>query len=126
MQDTVKDADYRGDLALLTNMPAQAISQLHSLEQAAESIGLYVNANKTEFMCFKWEGTISMLSGRPIKLADKFTHLSSNLLSTESYETGFLPSCGCVSTTVWMHYMEKKLDGNYKRMLHTILNISWK
>ena len=28
-----------------------------SLEQAAGSIGLNVNANKTEYMCFKLKGT---------------------------------------------------------------------
>ena len=36
--------------------PAQDESLLHSLEQEAEGIGLYVNTNKTEFMCFKREG----------------------------------------------------------------------
>ena len=45
---------------------------------------------------------------------------------------GFLPSSGCVNTTVWMHHMvadktyriEKKLDRNCTRMLQTILNKS--
>ena len=46
------DADYAGDLALFTNIPIQAESWLHSLEQATGSISLYVNANKTEFMFF--------------------------------------------------------------------------
>ena len=39
---------------------------------------------------------------------------------------GFLPSCGCVKTTVWMQYMKKKLDGNYTRMQRDILRKSWK
>ena len=33
---------------------------------------------------FKWEGTISCLSSRPLMLIDKFTYLGSNILSTES------------------------------------------
>ena len=35
----------------------------------------------------------------------------------------FLPSCGHVDTAIWMHTkcMEKKLDGNYTRMLQAIL-----
>ena len=39
--------------------------------------------------------------------------------------------CSCVSTTVRLHHkdlkiQEKKLDGNYTRMLHVVLNKSWK
>ena len=54
----ITDADYVGDMVLLTNTPAQAKTMLHSLEQAAAGIGLHVNADKTEYMCFnqstKW------------------------------------------------------------------------
>ena len=43
----------------------------------------------------------------------------------------FLPSSGCVDTdgcTIWMltKHMEKKLDGNYSRMLRAVLNKSWR
>ena len=41
--ETMTDAD---DLVLLTNTPAQAKSQQHSLEQAARCIGIYMSANK--------------------------------------------------------------------------------
>ena len=43
----LEDADHADDLTLLTNTPALAKSLLHSLEQVAGGIGLYVNANKT-------------------------------------------------------------------------------
>ena len=33
--------------------PAKAKSLLHNLEQAAGDIGIYVNANKTDFICFR-------------------------------------------------------------------------
>ena len=36
----------------LPNTPTQAESLLHSLAQAASDIGLYVNADKTENMCY--------------------------------------------------------------------------
>ena len=49
---TITDADYTDDIALLANTPAQAKTLLHSLEQAAAGIGLYVNADKMECMCF--------------------------------------------------------------------------
>ena len=45
---TIMDVDYANDIALLANTPAQAESLLHSLEQAAGTIGLHVNADKTE------------------------------------------------------------------------------
>ena len=48
---------------------------LHSLERAAASIGLYVNAHKTEYMCYNQTGDISTLEGTPLKLVDKFTYL---------------------------------------------------
>ena len=50
--EIITDADYADDLLLLANTPSQAKSLLHSLEQAARGIGLYVNLDKTEFMCF--------------------------------------------------------------------------
>ena len=71
--------------ALFPNTPAQAESQQHDLEQAAGGIGLYMNVNKTEFMCFKQEGDISTLSRGPLKLVDKFIYLDSNISSNESY-----------------------------------------
>ena len=43
---TITDADYADDIALLPNSLAQAESQLHSLERAAGGIDLHVNAEK--------------------------------------------------------------------------------
>ena len=45
--------DYTDDLAALENTPAQAESRLVCLEQPVGAIGFNMNANKTEFMCFK-------------------------------------------------------------------------
>ena len=47
------DADYTDNLALLTNTLAQVEFLLHSLGQAAGGIDLLVNADKSEFMCFR-------------------------------------------------------------------------
>ena len=44
--------DYIDDIALLANTPTQTATLLHSLEWAAGGIGLYVNADKMEYMCF--------------------------------------------------------------------------
>ena len=80
---TITDADYADDIAILANTPNQAETLLHSLEQAtAASIGLYVNAHKTEYMCYNQTGDISTLDGTPLKLVDKFTYLGSSVAST--------------------------------------------
>ena len=77
------DVDYGDDIALLANTPAQAESLLHSLEWAAASIGLHVNVDKIEYMCFNQSGDISTLKGGSLKLVEKFTYLRSSVLSTK-------------------------------------------
>ncbi len=79
---TITDADYADDLALPTNTPNQAETLLHSLERAAAGIGLHVNANKTEYMCYNQH---CPLDGASLKLVDKFTYLGSSVSSTEKY-----------------------------------------
>ena len=69
---TITDADYADDIAILANTPDQAETLLHSLERAAASIGLHVNAHKTEYMCYNQTGDISTLKGTPLKLLDKY------------------------------------------------------
>ena len=152
---TITDADYTDDIALLANAPAQAETLLHSLEQAAADIGLHVNAHKMEYMCFNQTGDISTLNGSSLKLVDKFTYLGSSVSSTKTdintwlaktwtainrlsviwksdltdkMKCTFFPSSGRVETTAWMltKCIEKKLDGNYTRMLRLILDKTWK
>ena len=155
---TITDADYADDIAILTNTPDQAETLLHSLERAAASIGLYVNAHKTEYMCYNQTGDISTLEGTPLKLVDKFTYLGSSVESTEKdietrltkawtainrlsiiwksdltdkMKRSFFQAAvtsillyGCTTWTLTKR-LEKKLDGNYTRMLRAILNKSW-
>ena len=47
----IMDVDYADDIALLSNKHVLVKSLLHSLEWAADGIGLHVNADKTEYMC---------------------------------------------------------------------------
>ena len=62
-QKCITVVDYADDLALFANTPAQAKSLQQSLEQVAESICFYVNANKTDFLCSKQKEAIFTLSG---------------------------------------------------------------
>ena len=68
---------------ILANIPNQAETLLHRLEQAAAAIGLHVNAHKTKYMCFNQTGEFSTLDGTSLKLVDKFTYLGSSVSSTE-------------------------------------------
>ena len=67
---TITDVDYAGDIALLANKSAKAKTLLYSLERAAASIGVHVNAHKTEYMCFNQTGDISTQNGSSLKLVD--------------------------------------------------------
>ena len=155
---TITDADYADDIAIQANTPDQAETLLHSLERAAASIGLHVNAHKTEYMCYNQTGDISTLEGTPLKLVDKFTYLGSSVESTErdietrltkawtainrlsiiwksdltdkmkrSFFQAAVTSILLYGCTTWTltKGLEKKLDGNYTRMLRAILNKSW-
>ena len=142
---TITDAEYADDIAILANTPDQAETLLHSLERAATSIGLYVNAHKTEYMCYNQTGDISTLEGTPLKPVDKFTYLGSSVESTETRLTkawtainrlsiiwksdltdkmkrSFFQAAvtsillyGCTTWTLTKR-LEKKLDGNYTRI----------
>ena len=79
----ITDSDYADDIAILANTPNQAETLLHSLERATTGIGLYVNAHKTEYMCYNQTGDISTLEGTYPKLVDKFTYLGNSVSSTE-------------------------------------------
>ena len=59
-------------------------SFLHSLEQAAKGISLFVNSDKKEFMYFNPDGTISSSNGKPLTSLNLFIYLSSTISSTET------------------------------------------
>ena len=156
---TITDADYADDLALLANTPNQAETLLHSLERAAAGIGLHVNANKTEYMCYNQTGNITTLDGASLKLVNKFTYLGSSVSSTEKdidtqltkawtaidrlsiiwksdltdkMKRSFFQAAvvsillyGCTTWTLTKR-LERRLDGNYTRMLRAVLNKSWR
>ena len=151
---TITDADYADDIAILANTPNQAETLLHSLERAAAGIGLHVNAHKTEYMCYNQTGDITTLDGTSLKLVDKFTYLAAekdintrltrawtaiDRLSiiwksdlTDKMKSSFFLAAvvsillyECTTLTLTKR-LEKKLDGNYTRMLRAILNKSWR
>ena len=71
-------------IVLLANTPTQARTLLYSLEQAAGSIDLYVNADKTEYTFFNQRVDLSSINGGSLKLVDKFTYLESSISTIEN------------------------------------------
>ena len=113
---TITDADYADDIAILANTPNQAETLLHSLERAAASIGLYVNAHKTEYMCYNQTGDISTLDGTPLKLVDKFTDLGSSGSSTEKdIDTRLTKAWTAINwlSFIWKSYLTDKMKRSF-------------
>ena len=79
------DADFADDLAILSNTFPHAEHPLHALEKHAATIGLYVNAKKTEAMNFDQANNIMIkaVNGEPLKNVDNFVWLGSEISSTE-------------------------------------------
>ena len=65
------EPDYGDDVVFLANTSTQADFLLHSFEQAIRGNGVYVNANKIEFMCFIQ--VIFTWNGKLLKLVDQCT-----------------------------------------------------
>ena len=81
---TITNADYTDDIALLANTSAQAKTLLHGQERAPACIGLHFNAYKTEYISFNQRGNISTVNSSSLKLVDKFTYQGSSGSLTET------------------------------------------
>ena len=103
---------------------------------------LYVNAHKTEYMCYNRTGDISTLDGTPLKQVDRFTYQGSSVASTEkdidtrltkawtainrlsiiwkSDLTDKMKRSGHIDTAIWVHYMDsnKTAREEARRQLH--------
>ena len=60
------DTDYADNIVLLANTPTQTEALLYSLEQVVGGIGLHMNADKMEYMCFN-QGVISTQNSGSLK-----------------------------------------------------------
>ena len=116
------------------------------MERAAAGIGLHVNAHKTEYMCYNQTGDTSTLDRTPLKLVGKFTYSVSSTekdnrhaanermdsyrsdLTDKMKRSFFQAAVGycCYGCRILLLRLEKKLDGNYTRMLQAILNKTWR
>ena len=153
---TITDADYADDIAILANTPNQAETLLHSLEHAAAGISNahkteYMCYNQSgdistldgtslklvdKFICLG-DSVSSTEKGIDTRLTKAWTVIDrlsiiwkSDL--TDKMKRSFFQAAvvsillyGCTTWTLTKR-LEKKLDGNYTRMLRAILNKSWR
>ena len=125
------NADYADDIVLLVNTFAQAESLLHCLEKAAGSIGLHVNAVKTEFMCFNQNQTrdISTLTGSSLKLVEKFIYLGSRDSSTENDINKRLAKVWSVIdrlSVIWKPDLSDKIKHIFSKQQSCHLTLTWR
>ena len=143
------DADNTDDITLRANAPNQSESLLHSLKQSGGGIGLHMNSDKIEHMCFNWEWDTSTLNRGFLKLVEKFMYLGRGISSTDN-ETKMRPAkawtaidklltimksdrsdklkqffstSGCVNSTIWMQEIrtDKAYREKARRELHKML-----
>ncbi|CAM1311015.1 Uncharacterised protein r2_g2141 [Pycnogonum litorale] len=78
------DVDYADDLAVLADVLKYATFLLHSIERTSKEIGLYLNADKTEFICLNQDASEGMksLNGDKIKQVEDFRYLGSYIATT--------------------------------------------
>ena len=112
----ITEPDYTDDIALLSNTPVLAENQLHSLERAAACIGLHVNAEKTEYMCFTQRSDVCTLNGSSLKLVDKFTCLGSRVSSTEKDINTLLAKALIAIGRLWFIWKSNLSDTIKRRM----------
>ena len=80
--EKITDIDYADDLTITSDNLQNATKLLHSIEEAAQETGLYINPKKTKFITYNVEGQMSSLSGSKIKHVSSFVYLGSNIHST--------------------------------------------
>ena len=86
--------------------------------KAAGCIGLRVNADKTEYICFNQNQIrdISTLTRTSLKLLDNFTYLGSSLSSIENdINTRLAEACSAIDrlSVIWKSYLSDKIKPNF-------------
>ena len=81
------DTDFADEIALISNCLKNAQALLHSLESAANCVGLYLNETKTEYINHSQNNNtiseIKTLNNRVLKQVDDYKYLGSYVSSSE-------------------------------------------
>ena len=119
LPQSITDADYADDIALLANTPVQAEFLQHSLERVTGGTGLHVNSDKAEYMCFNQRSDISSLNGLSLKLVDEFTYQWSSISSTENgINTRLAKAWIAIDrlSVIWKIDMPDKIKFNFSKL----------
>ena len=85
--EKLADVEFADDVALITESIKQAQEFLHSLEEAANAVGLHMNESKTKYLCVNTPRPIPAplvsSSGRVLEEVDDFVYLGSWIASSE-------------------------------------------
>ena len=80
----IMDTEYADDLCLISETLAQAQEFLKWVEEAAAEVGLSINENKTEYMCFNQTGNkLTSMSDKELNIVSDFVYLGSWINTTE-------------------------------------------
>ncbi len=114
---TITDADNADNIDLLANTPNQAETLLHSFTYLGSSVASTEKDIDTR-LTKAWTAINRLLIIWKSDLTDKMKRnfFLAAVTSIQLY--------GCTTWTLTKR-LEKKLDGNYTRMLRAILNKSW-
>ena len=98
--------------------PYKTPAFLYSMGQAARSISLYVNADRTELIYFNHNGSTSSLNIKPLKLEDQWIYLSSNITSTESnVSIGKVLAAVDSLMTIWKSDLSDKIKWEFFQVM---------
>ena len=130
----ITDADYADDLAVFANLLKDASTLLHLIERTANTVGLHVNATKTEYICLNQDSAtdIKSLNGSNIKKVEDFKYLGSYIASTErDIEVRLGQAWGALHKLdkIWKSNLSEKLKRNFFRAtVESVLiygSVSW-
>lgn len=114
----ISDIDYADDIALISSCLNDAQELLQRVEQAAEEVGLHINADKTECMTFKEVGSLRTLEGIELKNMTDFLYLGSWIDNSEKdIKTRKAKAWSALNKmdTIWKSDMKKELKVKFFR-----------
>ena len=116
----ITDVDYADDLAIVTDKTSEAILLLHTIEKAAQEIGLSINTGKMKFISINQgiNEVIKRLNGKNIKEDSGFKYLGSYIQSTEKYINIRLTKSWAAlneMNSIWKSRLPDKMKPNFFR-----------
>ena len=79
----ITDADYVDNLVIFIDSRRNAIKLLNILEESGKTVGLKVNAKKTQNMNINSNNTVKSIDGELLKNLDNYIYLGSEIESTD-------------------------------------------